>query len=1003
MNFDWINRIETWMKTLYPFPILPARRSFRAQAGSSCRQIFNHFMWFLPMFVEFGRSNQVKPASQTGQSDLGKAKGLSLKSKVLKITNLQNNRLFNPVKPSQGESNQFGNGDRAFVSAFHGSRSKISALFMKGLSSALLLGLLAATVGRGWAGEPTNAPVAPPPVPYLTAEEEAKTFVLPPGYRMELVVGDPIIREPVVAAFDGNGRMFVAEMRSYMQDIEGQNEHTPVGRVSLHWSSRHNGVYDRHTIFVDHLVLPRMILPVADGLLVNETDTDDIWLYRDTHGIGVADKKTLVYHGGPRGGNLEHQPSGLIWDRDNWIYQAANAFRLRLQGTNMVREPTPANGGQWGLSQDDYGKLWFVNASGELGPVNFQEPILYGAFNATDEPTSSFMEVWPLVGLADVQGGPGRFRPTDKTLNHLTACCGPDIFRGDRLPADLRGNLLFGEPVGRLVRRARIEVKDGITHLINPYQKSEFLRSTDPNFRPVNMVTAPDGTLYIVDMYRGIIQEADWVRSDSYLRKPVQLYQLEKNFGRGRIWRLRHQDFRPGPQPWLLDEKSAKLVADLAHPNGWWRDTAQKLLVLRGDRSVVPALSTMARSHPNPLARINALWTLEGLNALDPALVREKLKDPQGQVRVAAIRVSETLYKQGGQWVVPDVSALAADADPNVVIQAMLTANLLKWPRAENFIQTVMSTNQSEGVQEFGRQMLGHAVRTRSNFTAAQRSLYERGEVIYKQLCFACHGTSGEGMPLQGGHPGDTMAPPLAGSTVVNGVCDGLIDVVLKGLNGRVDGKSYTALMVPMESNNDDWVAAVTSYLRNSFGNNTSFVSASDVARARAAAKIHNAPWTLEELQAVLPQPLTNRARWKVSASDNSQSARLAIDGDIKTRYDTSRPQVPGMWFQIELPEAATISGLRLDAGNSFEDYPRGYKVELSDDGRAWGQPVAMGQGSSPVTDIFFPPARGKFIRIAQTGSVQGLFWSIHELNIFTPGAPIPRKAVPGAGGNPYE
>jgi mono/diheme cytochrome c family protein/glucose/arabinose dehydrogenase len=866
--------------------------------------------------------------------------------------------------------------------------------------------LLATLADRGWAGEQTNAPVAevaPSPVPYLTPEQELKTFVLPPGYRMELVVGDPVIREPVVAAFDGNGRMFVAEMRSYMQDIDGKDEHTAVGRVSLHWSSKHNGVYDRHTVFADHLVLPRMILPLADGVLVNETDSDNIWLYRDTNGDGVSDLKTLVFDGGSRGGNLEHQPSGLIWDRDNWIYEAANSFRLRWQRTNMIKESTPPNGGQWGLSQDDYGKLWFVNASGELGPVNFQEPIIYGAFKAKDEPSRDFMEVWPLVGLADVQGGPSRFRPEDKTLNHLTACCGPDVFRGDRLPADLRGDLLFGEPVGRLVRRAKIEVEEGVTHLVNPYQKSEFLRSTDPNFRPVNMVTAPDGTLYIVDMYRGIIQESEWVRSDSYLRKPVQLYQLEKNFGRGRIWRLRHEDFRPGPQPRMLDEKTSKLIAFLAHPNGWWRDTAQKLLVLRGDRSVVRALTKMARSDSNPLARINALWTLEGLDALDPELVRQKLKDPQGQVRAAAIRVSESLYKQGDKAVVTDVYALAADADPNVAIQVMMTANLLKWPGAGDFIQNVMNTNHSAGVQEIGQQLLWPATSKHRDFASGQRRIYERGEVIYKELCFSCHGTTGNGMPLQGGQPGATMAPALAGSKIVNGVSEGLINVVLKGLNGPVNSKTYTALMVPMESNDDAWVAAITSYLRNSFGNSASFVTASDVAGVRAAAKSRRAPWTMAELQAVLPQPLTNRKQWKVSASHHSRSAQLAIDGDIKTRYDTGTNQVPGMWFQVELPEAVTISGLQLDAGDSSQDFPRGYKVELSDDGRAWGEPVATGKGRGAVTDIFFPPAKGRFIRIAQTGSADGLYWSIHELNIFAPGAPIQSKAAPVAAGNPYE
>jgi hypothetical protein len=138
------------------------------------------------------------------------------------------------------------------------------------------------------------------PTPYLSPEEEAKTIILPEGYRLELVLSDPIIKEPVVAMFDGNGRMFVAEMRSYMQDIDGNNEITRAGRVSLHWSSKGNGVYNRHSIFADNLVLPRMILPVADGLLVNETDSNDIWLFRDTNGDGVADTKTLLYAGGRR-------------------------------------------------------------------------------------------------------------------------------------------------------------------------------------------------------------------------------------------------------------------------------------------------------------------------------------------------------------------------------------------------------------------------------------------------------------------------------------------------------------------------------------------------------------------------------------------------------------------------------------------------------------------------------------------------------------------------------
>ncbi|MEJ0089897.1 MAG: discoidin domain-containing protein [Limisphaerales bacterium] len=798
------------------------------------------------------------------------------------------------------------------------------------------------------------------PTPYLTAEEELKTFVLPEGYSLELMVGDPVIKEPVLAVFDGNGRMYVAEMRTYMQDIDGTGEHVPSSRVSLHWSSMGDGVFDKHTVFADHLLLPRMILPLGtNGVLINETDTSDIWLYRDTDGDGVADKKELFFAGGKRGENLEHQSSGLIWARDNWLYQTANAYRLRVNGTNVIKENTPANGGQWGVSQDDYGKPWFVNAGSEQGPTDYQEPFIYGRIKARNEPSEAFMQVWPLVGLGDVQGGEHRVRPKDKTLNYTSSAAGVDIYRGDRLPAELRGDMFFGEPVGRLIRRGKVEVKDGITHLTNPYGESEFIRSTDPNFRPVNLITAPDGTLYIVDMYRGIIQESAWVNEGSYLRPKVQENQLENNFGRGRIWRLTYKGMPPGPQPHMLDQAPVELVPYLAHTNGWWRDTAQKLLVLHNDQSVVPALQEMVKTNPDPLARIGALWTLEGLNAVQPGLIRSTLKDEDAHVRGAAIRVSESLYKQGDHSLIPDVLSLTNDPDPNVVIQVMMTANLLEWPNSTRLIQDTVSANPGTGISEIGSQLhLPGSVFIQ--YSAADRKILDRGESIYKGLCYACHGQNGEGAPVPGAARGTTIAPPFAHTKMAGDLSDSIISVILKGMKGPVSDKKYDAQMLAMESNDDAWIAAVASYIRNSFGNAAPIVSQEDVARVRAAIKDHNAPWTQEELQMAMPQVLAGKMNWKLTASHNGRSARMAIDGDIKTRFDTATPQVPGMWFQIELPEETTIAGLRLNAGDSVNDYPRGYKVQLSDDGKNWSLPVAQGKGTHPITEIFFAPAQGK-------------------------------------------
>ena len=850
--------------------------------------------------------------------------------------------------------------------------------------------LLACAVSAFAQNKPEDFPKQPD-VPALSPAEQLKKFQLPPGYKLELVLSEPHIKEPVVAVFDGNGRMFVAEMRTYMQDINGTGEITNKSQVSLHWSSKGDGKFDKHTVFADKLLLPRMILPLGPGeLLINETDTQDIYLWRDKDGDGVADEKKLWYAGGPRGGNMEHQQSGLIWATDNWLYMTYNSWRLRWQGYDKepLKENTHGNGGQWGLTQDDWGKPWYVNAGGERGPLNFQTHIYYGALNTKDQFVNDYAIVWPIVPIPDVQGGAPRFRPVEKTLNHFTATCGAEVFRGDRLPADLRGDLLFSEPVGRLIRRTKAEVKDGVTRLSNPYEsvKGEFIRSSDPNFRVVNMNTAPDGTLYLVDMYRGIIQEGNWTREGSYLRKVIQQYGLDKNIAHGRIWRLVHDDFKPGPQPKMDSEKSADLVAHLAHPNGWWRDTAQRTLIVRADKSVAPALQSMARSHANPLARMHALWTLDGLGALDATLAREKLKDTHPQVRITALRASETLLKAGDKSFEGDFTALAKRTDGDVAWQALLSATALKMTNSRALLQSaLLATNAAPVIKQLGMMMLAPPTSWPKEFSGADKSLLTKGEAIFKELCFACHGFDGRGMTVEGAKPGTLHAPSLAGSPRVAGQREAIVHIVLKGLAGPINGKTYEALMVPMESNNDEWIASVASYVRNSFGNKAGMVSVKEVAELRATSKVRTQPWTVEELTAALPNaPLANRKAWKLTASHNAAALASAVDGDASTRYDTRKPQEPGMWLQIELPAATPITGLRLDNSVSAGDYPRGYKVELSADAIEWSKPVATGEGKTGVTEIKFPTAKTKFIRITQTGKIPNLFWSIHELDVLS-------------------
>ncbi|MEX2581546.1 MAG: discoidin domain-containing protein [Verrucomicrobiales bacterium] len=818
-------------------------------------------------------------------------------------------------------------------------------------------------------------------LPYLSVEESLETFDLPAGFRLEPVLTEPEIAEPVVCAFDGNGRLYVVEMRTYMQDADATGESEPISRVSRHEDTNGDGVMDRHTVFADDLLLPRMVLPLDDRVLIGETNTLDIYCYRDTDGDGVSDERTLWYEGGSRGGNMEHQPSGLVWAMDNWIYTTYNAYRLRHNPRGLAhKEPTAPNGGQWGLCQDDRGKPWFVNAGGERGPLNFQQPIVYGAFNVADQFSFAYREVFPLVGIPDVQGGEKRFRPENNTLNHFTATCGQAIYRGDRLPEDLRGDLLFSEPVGRLVRRSKVKVEDGITRLENAHPDSEFIRSTDPNFRAMHMVNAPDGTLYIVDMYRGIIQQGNWTKPGSYLRRVIDEYGLAKNTGRGRIYRLAHEDFEPGPRPRMLDETSAELVAHLEHPNGWWRDTAQKLLVLRGDQSVVPELKSIARGSESDLARMHALWTLEGIGALTPEFVREKLQDENATVRRAAIRASETLIKSGTAELQPDLVAMAGDSDADVVIQSLLTAKLLGFDGHKELTSEVVEKSGSRGVKEIGRQLLTGTKAAPDNLTPDQLSLYKEGETIYASLCFSCHGEDGKGTPIPGGDD-LRLAPSLVNSAILNGHRDLATKVILHGMTGPVGKKTYPGEMIAMASNGDEWVAAVLSYVKNSFGNHIGFVSAAEVKRVREENPDRSAPWTEAELFASVPQVLPDRSGWKLSASHKPGDVKYAIDGNLATRYTTGQSMRPGMWLQVELPEVTEVAGLILDAAGSGGDYPRGCEVQVSLDRETWSKPVRKEEEKSARTVIEIPEQSARFIRVTQTGE-HGLFWSIHDLQV---------------------
>ena len=867
------------------------------------------------------------------------------------------------------------------------------------------------TGGRGPGAAPdandpanANADLSPkPPVVPLTPAEQVTRFWLPPGYRIAPLLAEPIVEDPAQIAFDGNGRMFVVELRGYVQTPDGIDLIPPIGRISMHQDRDNDGSYEHHTVFVDKLTFPRFVLPFGkDTILTMETNADDVWKYTDTNGDGVADKKDLFTTNFGRAGNMESQQASLFWAMDNWMYSTVNAFRVRWTPNGVVKEPTGPNSSQWGVTQDDDGKVWFQGGASGM-PGYFQFPVHYGNFTPPDqfEPDLNIMWGAPIL-IGDIQAGLPGTRMPDGSLVYATAGAGNDVYRGDRLPNDLRGDYLYGEEVSRTVRRLRPVKTDGLTQLRNVYPRSEFIRSLDPLFRPVDIATGPDGTIYIADMYRGIIEGAEWAKEGTYLRAKIKQYQLDKVVGHGRVWRLTFDGIpRRRTPPRMLDETPAQLVAHLSDQNGWWRDTAQQLLVLKQDKTVVSALRRLARTSKNVLARFHALWTLEGLGALDAAITRELLSDPEPRVRIQALRASESLYKAGDRSLANDYRTLVSDRNVEVVIQAMLTMNVLKIPETAATVKAVSDANKSRGVQFVADRILNAPAaagrgggRGGAPLTADQQSAVERGSTIYTELCFSCHGEDGRGTPTPGAAPGATLAPSLVGAPRLNAHRDYVIKTLLHGLSGPMDGRTYPQVMVAMGTNTDRWIADIASYVRNGFGNSGTVVTPEDVARVRAATADRKTPWTVAELEASMPRLLVPDASWKVTASHdarpepqaNAEGAYNFIAGAAGALsflgWTTGVPQQAGMWLQIELPAPVTLTEIQFTS--SAVSFPRAYQVQISGDGRVWSEPIAQGEGTPGTTAIRFAPVITKFVRITQTATVsEARAWSMRLLRLY--------------------
>ncbi len=485
----------------------------------------------------------------------------------------------------------------------------------------------------------------PPAVP-LTPEQALKSFTLQPGYEITLIAAEPLVEDPVAAAIDPDGRIWVVEMRGFMPNVDGKGEDIRNGVVAVLEDLDGDGRADKRTEFVNELVMPRAVALVKGGALVAEPPT--LWFCEDLDGDLKCDRKTAVMDNYARQGPVEHTDNGLLRAMDNWLYNAKSTKRLRFLGGEWIVEEDIFRG-QWGITQDDFGRLYYNNNSNpiyvDLVPGNYlvRNPN-FSTKAGSNKPVFKSRDVWTGRVNPGINRGYQENMLRDGHLSTFTAASGPTIYRGDNFPKETVGDAFVPEPSGNMIRHQKVSFSKGGVTGANAYDKSEWLTSTDERFRPVNLYNTPEGDLMIVDLYRGILQHRVYVTS--FLRKQILERHLDRPLGLGRLYRVRYNAKPTNAKPALSEKKPEDLLKMLSHANGWQRDTAQRLLVESGDKSLAPQLRKLALNAESPATRAHALWTLEGLGALDTGTVGKALEDKRAEVRGIAVRMAEFLISE---------------------------------------------------------------------------------------------------------------------------------------------------------------------------------------------------------------------------------------------------------------------------------------------------------------------------------------------------------------------
>mgnify|MGYP003644305284 CR=1 FL=1 len=530
----------------------------------------------------------------------------------------------------------------------------------------------------------------------LSPKDALGSFEVHAGFKVDQVAAEPLVADPIAIAFDEQGGLFVVEMRGYSEQYDEN-----AGLVSRLEDTDGDGHYDKRSIYVDNLAWPTAVTCYDGGVFIGVPP--DILYCKDTTGDGVADHREVVYTGFSLK-NVQGLMNTLKWGLDNKIYGATStsgadvkpandpgALALSLRGRDFTIEPKSrtlspiSGGGQHGMSIDPWGRRFVSSNSDHIQQVMFDDsylarnPYLAAPGSrmsiASDGAAATVyrispIEPWRIVRTRLRVKGivPGIVEGGGTPAGYFTGATGVTIYRGNAWPAEYYGNAFIGDAGSQLVHRKTINEDNILLVADRADQNTEFLRSTDTWFRPVQYANAPDGTLYVMDMYREIIEHP--LSLPPLIKKHLD---LTSGRDRGRIYRVIPDGFTQPAQPRLGDATTAELVATLDHDNGWHRETAARLIYEQQDQGAVPALKALVTSGHRPEGRIRALYALDGLGALSADDVAPALKDPSPKVREHAIRLSEAFLADNASLL---DSVIALESDPTPQVQYQLAFSL---------------------------------------------------------------------------------------------------------------------------------------------------------------------------------------------------------------------------------------------------------------------------------------------------------------------------------------